>query len=159
MRFGKGLGPRFAKLLLFLLGKPTCITNPSKPQALQVFLHLFNADEDSSSLKVILHLRQETGSACGHPAKQKSVRLSIVVSHTNDSVVAVPVLPVPHHAFRYIFCSYCMYCSSTVLHKDCKPNWLFGCYGDGGHSLAFILFDSDKSFTPYASKLHLLPEE
>ena len=73
--------------------------------------------------------------------------------------VAFPALPVLHHAFRYGLRSYSMYCSITVLRKDCKPNWVFGCYGDGGHSLAFILDDSDKSFTPYASKLCLLPEE
>lgn len=71
MRFGKGLGPRFTKLLLFLLGKPTCIRNPRKPRAVRVFLHLFNADENDSSLKVTLRLCRETGSACRHPANKK----------------------------------------------------------------------------------------
>lgn len=73
--------------------------------------------------------------------------------------VAFPVLPVLHHVFRYVLCTYGMYCSITVLHKDCKPNWLFGCYSNGGHSLAFTLDDSDKSATSYESKLLLLPEE
>lgn len=52
MRFGKGLGSRATQVLLFLAGKPTCIRNPRKFQAPQIFLHLYNA-KSTAALKLL----------------------------------------------------------------------------------------------------------
>jgi len=113
--------PRFTKLLLFLLGKPTCIRNPQKSQALQVFLHLFNADENYSSLKVLLHYaeRQDLLVDIQQATKRK---VSGGCFTYKQLCVALPALPVPHHALRYILHGYSMYHSITVLPRTASQS-------------------------------------
>lgn len=133
MKFVKGVDLGFAELLLFFLGKTSCFRNPGKSQALLVFLHLFQC-------------RWELQQSCAERLdllagnQQERARLRGVVLHMNGS---------EWHSQYSLFCI--MHLSVhfgailclALSQPHCKPNWLFGCYGDGEHSLAFILDDSD----------------
>lgn len=131
MKFCKGLGPRFTELLLFFLGKPSCIRNPRKSQTLLVFLHLFQHRWE---------LQQSYAERLELPAdiQQERSRLRALVC-IGMALSAFPVLPVLPHWSVYFGAMLC----TALSQNHCKPNWLFGCYGDGNHSLAFILDDSD----------------
>lgn len=133
MKFGKGVGPKFTELLLFFLGKPSCIRNPRKSQALLVFLNLFQCRwELQQSYAERLDLLADI--------QQERARLRVAVLHMDSS---------ESHSQCLLFCimhlnvHFGAILCIALPQLHCKPNWLFGSYGDGDHSLAFILDDSD----------------